>query len=223
MEPKKTESMISVKASLLESIRTDPEAYGRLLASGNEKTSGGSHGMFACWVDVVRAIHTGKLSDRQAIRELHSKFLRFKDIPANKDRQERLIESMVAYLQQYKKFKYEWVDGSRRIQWGLTDNVMLTGLTPWVVQNEIGYVSYLMAEHTFDWRSQLRFPLYQQYLSKHTIECNPDELQIGFYFADKDRFDLTTFSKSALKLAVDETGVLFNTLYQEFEKKKYRR
>lgn len=215
--------MISVKASLLESVRTDPEAYGRLLASGNESTTGGSHGMFACWTDVIRAVHTGRLEEKQAVRELHAKFLRFQDTPSNKQRQERLVENLVSYLRHYKKRRYEWVDGARRIQWGLTVNVRLTGLTPWVVEHDEGYVSYLLAEHSFDWRSELRFPLYQLYLSQQTIECSPDQLQIGFYFADRDHFDLTAFSKTDLQLAVDETGDLFNTLFKEFEKKKYRK
>src|SRR5688500_17179129 len=137
---------IRVKASMLESVRKDPLAYGRLLAVGDDNSGGGSHGMFACMVDVARAVHLKKLTLRQAIRELHTKFLRFKQTEENKARQDKLIEQFVAYLRLYKKMDIEWIDGSRRIQWGITNEVMLTGLTPWVVADQKGYISYFMSE-----------------------------------------------------------------------------
>src|SRR5262245_38935171 len=142
-------SIIKVKASMLEFARRDPLAYGRLLAFGGDNTGGGSHGMFACMVDVARAVHLKKMPFRQAIRELHSKFLRFRPTAENKERQDRLIEQLIAYVRLCKKMDLEWIDGSRRIQWTLTNNVMLTGLTPWVVADEKGYLSYLMAERAF--------------------------------------------------------------------------
>src|SRR5690348_15958059 len=108
---------IKVKASMLESVRKDPLAYGRLLAFGEDNTGGGSHGMFACMVDVARAVHLKKMTFRQAIRELHSKFLRFKETAENKSRQDRLIEQLVAYMRLCKEMDLEWIDGSRRIQW----------------------------------------------------------------------------------------------------------
>jgi hypothetical protein len=212
--------MITIKASILESIRKDPEAYGRLLAIGDGKSGGGSHGMFAYLVDTARAVHIGKFTLQQAVRELHSKFLRFKDSFENRERQERLIEQLVTYLKHYNKRGFEWHDGARRIQWGITSDVILTGLTPWVVSDKKIYHSYLMAEHTFNWQQQLRFPLFQQFLSNSTIECPPEEIQIGIYFADTNIFDMRSFNTKELKLAVDETGILFNSLYNEYQKRK---
>lgn len=212
--------MIKIRTSMLESVRKNPLAYGRLIAAGDDSVSGGSHGMFACMVDVARAVHLKKVNLRQAIRQLHSKFLRFKPNDANRIRQDRLVEQLVAYLRLVKKMGLEWVDGSRRIQWSITSDVVLTGLTPWVVADEKGYISFIMAEKSFEWKNQLRFPLYQKYISENTIECKVEEIRVGFYFADVNKFDLRTFKTNELKMAVDETGEVFKILYNEYEKRR---
>ena len=176
--------------------------------------------MFACMVDVARAIHLGKLTLRQGIRELHSKFLRFKESKDNLLKQRKLVEYLVRYIRQCHSKKFQWEDGARRIQWSITNDVMLTGLTPWVVKDEDGYISYFVAESEFEWKSQLRFPLYQQYLSENTIDCSTNEVRIGFYFCDTNKFDVKSFNKRELKLAVDETGDLFTTLFTEFKRRR---
>jgi hypothetical protein len=212
--------MIKVRASLLESVRLNPEAYGQLFATGGLNNKGGTHGMFQCFGEVARSVHVGELNMREAITALHTKFLSYRDIPANKQRQERLTEQLMAYIRLYRKMGFNWVDGPKRIQWPITKQVMLTGNTPWVVSNDEGYTSYMLAEKSFDWKSQLRFPLFQQYLASNTIDCPSTSITTGYYFADTNTFDLVNFGKSDMKLAIDETGKLFNSVYREYEKKK---
>lgn len=212
--------MIRVTVSQLENARHNPAGFGQALAETDKAGGGGNRGMFTYMTDVIRLVHTGTLNRSDAVRELHTKFLRFNITRENKVKQDRLVEQMIRYLDLFEKNKFRFIDGTHRIHWDITTDVALTGLTPWVVKKGEEYFSYLLAEKTFDWRAQLRFPLYQQYLTEHTVECDSKALKIGLYLADSNRFDFKIFSVRELRMAVDEAGQIFTEMYREYKKRK---
>lgn len=212
--------MISITCASLEAVRQNPTAYGQLLASGDGKKAGGSHGMFAYVQDVARLVHIGELTVSHAVRELHNKFLRFNDTAQNKQKQDKLIEQFVKYSRQYDKHSFDFIDGWRLMKWDFTPDTRLSGRTPWVVANEKGYYSFVLSENGFDWQSQLRFPLFQQYLVDNNIDCELNELKVGIYsFADAE-FQFRNYSVAEISSASEETNDVLTTVFKEYKKRK---
>ncbi|MBI1782737.1 MAG: hypothetical protein HYR66_15440 [Sphingobacteriales bacterium] len=212
--------MISIQCSKLESIRSNPAAYGQLLADGNAGKPGGSHGMFAYVQDMARLVHVNELTVTDAVKELHNKFIRFAPTNENKTKQANLVEQFVKYCQQFDKQNFEFIDGNRLMKWDLTPDTRLTGRTPWVVANENGYFSFILSETNFDWRSQLRFPLFQHYLVNNTIECDIREMQVGIFSMSSNSFEFKNFSDRELSLLVKDARSICTTVYTEFIKRK---
>lgn len=212
--------MIKIRCTSLEDVRKNPAAYAQLLVSDNAKVSGGTHGMFAYWQDVVKLVHLQKLTPNEGIKELQQKFMRFDDTPRNKSKQDHLLEQFVQYCKQYDKNEFAFVSGKRQMKWELYAGVMLTGLTPLVVHNDDGYYSYLITEQPFDWKEQLRFPLMQQYLADYNIDCDVSEMRIGIYSLSTGKFEFKQFSKTELNKAVLQTSGIFENVFNEYSKIK---
>lgn len=211
--------MISIRCSELESIRKNPSAYGQLLASG-ENQGGGTYGMFACFQDVARKVHLGDLNPTDGVKDLYNKFDRFNDNPFNKARQEKLISQFVNYCRVFEKKEFVFIEGAKNIKWEFPEDTRLTGRTPWVVANADGYYSFQLLEKDLVWSQQLKFPLFQQYLAEHIIDCGLAEVNVGVYSLQKGAFEFTCFSKKEVENAIEETTVIFSKVQHEYSKLK---
>ncbi len=212
--------MITISCTLLEQVRVSPTAHGKIIATTDKPKSGGQHGMFAYWQDVVKLVHTGDLTISEGIKELQNKFNRFDSNLRNSNKQSKLIEQFAKYCASYDKQKFEFIDSKHQMKWDIVNGVRLTGLTPWVVHNKDGYFSYIITEQPFDWQSQLRFPLIQQYLIDNHIECDSNEMQVGIYCLETNSFEFKNYSKREIQTWVSKTGEIFQTVLDEYQKWK---
>lgn len=214
--------MISIRCSELEVVRSNPAAFGQLLAS-NTHIGGGSHGMLACVQDVARLVHLGEMDPQEGIKELYNKFERFRTHEVNKARQEKLVAGFVSYCKQFDQREFVFIEGARLIKWDYTPEFRLSGRTPWVVANEEAYYGYFIVSNEQEWLSQLKYPLIQQYLSQQIINCSPEEVHVGIYSMAGDRFEFNCFSADEIAAAVEELGELFNRVQREYSKYKRMR
>lgn len=205
---------------MLEQVRKAPAAHAQLLALSNKPNTGGSHGMFAYWQDMVKQVHTNEMTVAEAIKELQNKFIRFNDTLQNRSKQANLLEKLPQYCSLYEKKKLAFVDTKRKMKWDIVPGVQLTGFTPWVVHNDDGYYAYFFAEHPFDWEAQLRFPLIQQYLIENNIDCDITEMNVGIYCLETNNFDFKNYSTKEIKTWVSVTGEIFQTVLNEYNKWK---
>lgn len=210
--------MLKIRCTSLEDVRKNPLAYAQLLANGDARNGGGTHGMFAYWQDIAKRVHSNELTVSKGVKELQNKFIRFDDTPKNKAKQDGLLEQFVLYCNLFDKNEFALVDGRRQMKWELYAGVMLTGLTPLVVHNDKGYYSYMMTERPFDWQAQLRFPLMQQYLADYNINCDVAEINIGTYSLATSKFDFKCFTKAELNKSVIQTSMIFENVYSEYSK-----
>lgn len=205
---------------MLEQVRKAPVAHAQLIAAATKPNTGGSHGMFAFWQDMVKLVNTGELTVAQAIHELQNKFMRFDDTRSNRSKQASLLEKLPMYCSLYEKNKFEFIDTKRKMKWDIVHGVQLTGFTPWVVHNKDGYYSYFLTEQPFDWEAQLKFPLIQKYLTDNNIECDITEMNVGIYCLATNSFDFKNYSPKEIKIWVSETGKIFQTVLDEYQKWK---
>lgn len=212
--------MITIRCTQLEQVRQNPLLYAESLLNGYQN-KGGTHGMFAYMKDVVRTIHTHEKDINQAVTDLQNKFIRFVSNAENKIKQERLIEQMISYNQVYNQMGFEMTDGHRQMKWDIVPDARLSGHTPWVVQNEEGELfAYFIVEKYFDWTSELRFPLYQSYMSTNTLKCDIDDLQVGIFDLSANRFEFENFGSEKIAEVIDETSNIVGKVVTEFQKKK---
>ena len=212
--------MIKISCSILEDVRKAPDLHARSIATLDKPKTNGTYGMFACWRDTVIKVHEGSLTLIEAIKELENKFIRFDDNVKNKSKQNYLLDALPRYISEYKKQKFELVDSKHQMKWDIIEGVRLTGLTPWVVFNGKDYFAYLLTETELDWKNQLRFPLFQQYLIDHHIDCELQEMNVGTYCLETRQFEFTNYSKKEISSWVDETSKIFQTVLREYHKFK---
>lgn len=211
--------MLTISCAILEQVRQAPAAHGQLMATNNQQPHG-NYGMFAAWQDTVKRVHMGQLSEKDAIAFLKNKFIRFDDNARNRTKQNLLLDKLPTYLAAYKKRGFHFTEPRHQMKWDIVEGVRLTGLTPWVVAGNDVYYAYFIIENQVDWRSQLRFPLIQQYLTENHIDCDVHELQVGTYCLGTDRFDFKSFSEREITDQLTETGRIFRTVFTEYHKYK---
>jgi len=211
--------MIRIRCSELENARENPSAYGQLLAV-NDFSNGGGHGMLACVREVALAMGKEKFSASQGIKQIQQKFLAFSPTKGNKERQEDLIQGFAQYCKQMEKFAFELVDNSRMMKWDFSKDVMLTGKTPLVFANDEGYFALTLIETNTSWQHQLKFPLYQQYLTTHTIDCPLTEMSIGVFCLQSGKFEFKSFEEESIEACVNETTQILNAVLDSYTKYK---
>lgn len=213
--------MITIRCTQLEQVKQNPQLYAESVLNGKVST-GGSHGMLACMKDIVKTVHTHERSIEQAVIDLQNKFVRFVNTSENKSRQDRLVEQMISYNRAYEKMGFEMIDGHRQIKWEIVPGVAkLSGFTPWVVENDKGSLfAYFIAEKHFDWKSELRFPLYQSYMSENTLKCDIKDLWVGIFNLSANKFDFENFTPKKIIQVINETSDIMDKVVIEFQKKK---
>ena len=211
--------MIKISCSKLEQVKNNPRLYGQMLAIGEGKKGGGQHGMLACIKDTIREVHLGEITAMQGIKELHRRFLRFDETPKNKTRQEKLSEYYHVYHKQFAQKKWDFLHGTKNMNWPVHKEVVLTGHTPWIFKNEDGFIAYYITETAVTgWRNELRFPLIQQYIADKILSCKPKDIKVGYYALDTARFDLKCFYEAAIAKAIEITKNVFGNVYESFKK-----
>ncbi|MGJ7032633.1 hypothetical protein [Niabella hirudinis] len=211
--------MISVRCSELESVRENPAAHGQVLATNGIK-SGGGRGMVSCVREVALAMGKEEFTVSEGVKQIQQKFLTFSPTKENKERQEELIQGFIAYHEQLKKHQLEFIDGSRRMKWDFSKDTRLTGQTPWVFASDRNYYALSLAETNTAWQHQLKYPLYQKYLTDHIINCHPSALNVGVFCLQTGKFEFKSFDEESIELSVNETGQILNTVLDSFNKYK---
>ncbi|MEO8174289.1 MAG: hypothetical protein ABI581_14440 [Sediminibacterium sp.] len=211
--------MITISCAILEQVRQAPAVHAQLIATNNHQPHG-NYGMFAAWQDTVKRVHNGQLGENEAVKFLQGKFIRFDDNVRNRTRQNYLLDQLPLYLTAYNKRNFIFTEPRHQMKWDIVEGVRLTGLTPWVVTGGENYFAYFIIENQVDWRNQLRFPLIQQYLSDNHIDCDVTDLQVGTYCLATNRFDFKSYTESEITDQLTETGEIFQTVFNEYNKHK---
>ncbi|KAA5536895.1 hypothetical protein F0919_04270 [Taibaiella lutea] len=210
--------MISVRCSALEQARNDPSFFVQSLIEGTK--GGGSFGMFRHWQKAIKDMHVENLTPSEAIRNLQNSFLRFNETRANKTKQENLIRSLVAYEKEFKKMKFEFEEGIRRIKWDIHSEVRLTGNTPWIVNDKNNFFAFFPIEEEIPWLTQLRFPLLQKYIADRILKCDVNKVNMGIFRLSENKFDFKRFDEEEIEDALNETRGIFQNVYDEYDKRK---
>lgn len=211
--------MINVRCSELESVRENPAAHGQVLAVNGIKSIGG-RGMISCVREVALAMGKDGFTVSEGVKRIQQKFLTFSPTKENQVRQEELIQGFIAYCKQIKKHQLEFVDGSRRIKWDFSKDTRLTGLTPWVFASDERYYALSLAETPAKWQHQLKFPLYQHYLTSNIIQCPLSQLNVGVFCLQTGQFEFENFTEESIDASVIETDRILNIVFDSYNKHK---
>lgn len=212
--------MIRISCTNLEQVRVAPAQHGKMIATIEKPKSSGRRGMFTCWQEAASSFHTTNVSVSETVKLLQKKFMQFDENLVNSRRQAKLADQLTNYCALYEKSKFEFIDSKHHMNWDIVAGVRLTGNTPWVVHNSDGYFSFIPVEQPIDWQTQLRFPLIQQYLSSNHIECDVTEMRVGVYCLTTNKFEFKVYSTNEIQMFISETGEIFQTVLDEFNKWK---
>lgn len=209
--------MLTISCSQLEKIRSKPDLFGEILATGENQTAGGTYGMFARWQTIARKLHKGEILINDALRDLHLQCVNaYKDSNRNNTKQEYLLGRLSRYSKAYDKAGFEFISWKKKVNWDITQDVKLTGQTPVLVKRGTKFSAYFIVEKAGDWQKELRFPLLQKYLSEKVLKCKPQDLQIGVYDLSTTTFEFKIFTTTELIGAEIETKAVFDAVYTSY-------
>jgi len=213
--------MIEIRCSDIDNCRNRPDLYGKLIALQqmlNGKRNGNySSGMCSKWRSAALAVHHG--ADIAAIRSNLDITLSTFISKTCIEKRQQYIDSFTDYFQQLKNSGAQLVHGTRQISWeGLHSHVKLTGQTPWILEYNGGYQCHYITEKPYPgWQYQLKYPLLQQYIATHILECNPEQVSVGIYAVLDKQFILLKENKTALKEHLEEAGNIFEEVHKAFQ------
>lgn len=203
--------MLKITCSSLEDVKKNPELTAQMLIENSSKNRGG-RGMMSDWQDVAKAMLRKDIPVSKALETLEEKLQGFADNKKNNQRRELLQQQLLNFKNNCTNKGFKFEDSPHRINWELYAGVSLTGLTPIVMHDNNEFYSFIFSEHPLAWNYQLRFPLFQQYLADYTLHCQPDELNVGIYCLEDDKFSFKKFTDVELNAAVNKTSTLFETV-----------
>ncbi len=208
--------MISISCSALESARVNPKALAQqMLSKGGSR---GSRGMFTSWQDHIRSIHSRDIEPAVAFMNLQQSFLRFASNPMNYAKQEYLLDHFYPYLDKVKLSRLSYLESKRRMKWYLVTDSKLGGELPYIFKNETGFVACYFTEKDFNWKTELRFPIIQRYLSANHLGCDERDIQVGIYSLEQNAFQLQNYSNDDVEAAINETKGVILKVIEEYNR-----
>lgn len=120
-----------------------------------------------------------------------------------------LVDRLRAYDANYRALGTMVVETNVRIELAVTSADALIGEVARIDLDPIsgGSRLWLLAQSTDEWRSQLRMPLLQRWLSGR-LGAPDSDVTVGFYFFDAGRYESESFTSEAIDAAIEEVRVL---------------
>mgnify|MGYP000365287209 CR=1 FL=1 len=214
--------MIDIRCAKIENCRQQPGLYGKMIALKQklgERTNGNfSAGMCSKWRTAAMAVHRGLLQDsaRNGLEFALSLFTS----KACTEKQELYLDAFTDYFEQLNAEGWQFVCGGKLISWeGLHDSVRLTGQSPWIMERCGEYQCHFVTESPVPgWQYQLKYPLLQQYIATHILDCNPQQVAVGLYSIADRQFILQQYNEQQLQDSVREAKAIFHDMHHAFEK-----
>lgn len=209
--------MLKISSTRLEEVRKNPSAINDIVSTVIKRKD---IGMFAKTQNAICKVHNGKLSIAEARESIENQFLVYKESTSNRKRQNLLLMGFDSYFHQLDTIGLSYEDGRHFIQWKMHPNVSLSGLTPFVANKDGLHYAYIIAESIHDWEKELRFPLFQKYLSEETISCSTKLINVGVYSMSTGLFEFKQYNLRQINAAESETKDVFKDVYNEYLKGK---
>ena len=207
--------MKSFSITQLEIARKNPSNFANSLKEGT--FSGGSFGgrpKSMRWFDAVIVYHT--TSDiSKAISALEQSFSNRKDTVYNRRELEKLIIALDNYTEEHNKLGYIHSDNRINIKITFSPQVKLTGWI-WILnmKSDGGYAGYFVSKDIdeINWRSELRFPVIQEYIANSIYGCALDNVDVGIIDFHTGKHYHMCYSEESIKDAITEINNIGRTI-----------
>jgi len=186
----------------LEEARRNPTAFAKSLllkSAGNPRFS-----KLTAWKNSIYYFHS--VHDlEQAIDYIKNTFKKnFKDTRSNRNSLEEYINYLEDYVDAFQKMKMVHFKTKERISLNINPELKITGEIPIICLNEqLGYDIYFLSQANYDYKSELKFPIIQQYFSEF-FDCDISEIKVGIYSIQGNIFLLNSFSMPLIKDSLSE-------------------
>lgn len=196
--------------SRLEDARRNPAEFGKML-NADTKAGGMRFSKYMAWQLSLFHFHkTKNLSEAIKYFDLHF-WSNFVESRANRNQYEEFLESLNAYVKDYKKCKYNYIDGKVKLDIELTDKLKITGQIPIVNLSPGGYSVFFLVRGRDDWEEELKFPVIQDYLSDE-FGVGLTEVEVGVYDLEKEKHVAKIYSAREVREAKEELTNIGNII-----------
>jgi hypothetical protein len=197
----------------LENARKNPALFANNLKASVTKSFFGGRTKFMRWQDAVGEFHKNN-SLSKATKYLENSFSNRADNTKNRNEVKRFIDSLEAYVSQFKIKKFTVVDRKKNIHIDLNDKIFICGQIPIVYMNAKGGFSiYFFTQSSKGWENELRYPILQKYFAKEIYGIEVNKIEIGVYGIDIDKYNQKIYSEAEIESAYDELDNIGNTIW----------
>ncbi|MGD0590001.1 MAG: hypothetical protein ABSA44_04275 [Bacteroidota bacterium] len=199
----------------LEAARNNPSAFAASIKQGTLGSGQfGGRPKSVRWLDAIGVYHkTSNLSE--AINSLERSFSNRINTNKNRIEIDRLIQALKNYVKEHKKYGYIYLEKAHPIEIILSTKVKLTGWI-WLLNMTAdgGRSGYIISKQIEDntWKSELRFPIIQNYIANKIYGCNLNDVDVGLVDYLTGVHYRTRFSENIIKNSLKELTTIGNTI-----------
>ncbi len=206
---------MKIKHKELEWARREPHEYASHLytVTSGKTSGGGGRGFYPFWRLAV--FHYHKLAgDRESAINYFRALVtnKLNDNDRNRKLLEQYVEHLNNYFDDYEHSGYCPFETKKRININIGSIFSVVGEIPRLdvvtISGSTGGIAvYLFSKSQFDWTSELRFPLLQDYLSKETGYML-EETSVGIYCLEAGEHQSIVFLRKQVDDAIEEAREL---------------
>lgn len=177
----------------LEEARRNPSLFAKSLLNPKVNSSGFfGRAKFIRWQDAINEFH--RTNDIiKAYDYLEKSFSHYSSNPKNRVDYNMYLDSLEAYYKQYQKNGYVFLK-SETLKITLNDKVLISGRVPLTFMKMAGGFSvFFFSKVTQGWDCELRFPIIQDHFAKNVYGIDSENVDVGIYSIEDNRFISKTF------------------------------
>ncbi len=203
--------MTKFSISKLESARQNPTQFAKSLKTKDGGWSGGKS-KFSAWKYAVNEYHKTK-NLGEAINYFERIYIRwFADNMKNEREREAWVQTLETYVIEHSKRGLIYVNHRIRIEIPLTPKLKITGEIPLINMNgNFGYSAYFFTKDSSTWKTELKFPIIQDYLANF-YGVDLSEVEVGVFGIDSEKLSQVTFSDQDVGGAKKELNTIGQTI-----------
>jgi hypothetical protein len=192
--------MTKFSLTKLENARNHPIEFARSLKN---KESPFRNSKYLALQNAVLFYHKIKDKDK-ALVYFMEKLNKFSFQKKKREKDEYLI-NLHRYIHEYQNSGYSFIESRKRINLKIASNIFITGQIPIIyLKPNLGYCVLFFIQKFSIWDKELRFPIVQDYFSTQEYKCNINEIDVGVYCFETNKYHTKSFSRPTIDSAITE-------------------
>lgn len=197
----------------LERARRNPVEFAKILKNGDSSANKfGGYPKSMRWLDAVCEFHrSGDISD--AFDALEKALGGRKPTAQHRRELQALLKSLDNYKNEVTSRRLSFIKSREKIHLRVNEAVEINGIVPLIFMKTAGgFSAYFVSLNNPAWKSELKFPIVQSYVSESVFKSSVEETDVGYIDYLTGEFNELSFSTSEIAASAVELETIGQTI-----------